>query len=342
MQSSRIADPRHASCGARVAPRVANAHCCRSPERSMTSNFKGVALISLGIVLAAFAALASYWLSYKHLPARRLYSERWMARASLRAMTEQVTESIQRGVWPHDAFSILSYGDGETVAFIIAHIPKDQQIDDCDMGHVGNALQEITNQDPGNFGRDWLSWWKTNSGKRVVDWVSDGFEMHGISVSTNGGNGQVNRLLAVVGQDTSGTNVAKYPSYVSRNAIRWLRDLNVRPIDYILTNDVSRMSPDALTGLRKYGMLYSPGAGPSEIDQRLWKRRSASYKTFRFNWFCDTRVFDMLPLAVAACGIAMILGGMKIRRTRPSTVTSTRGTPAAGAPGAPGFRSGHG
>ena len=304
----------------------------------MTNRVKGLAILAAGISLSALAGYAGYWLSYKQLPARRIRSAQWVRNASMEAFTAQVMMSIRRGVWPHDAYSIFSYGDEDTVAFILEHLPPDVQIDDCDYGHIQDALRTITNQDPGRYGRDWLAWWKTNEHKAVTEWVRDGFAVRGIGVTTSGAPVEVATLLSILGQNFGGTNRPAYPPYMVHNARRWLRDLGVRPVDYALTN--SSLSPEALTGLRRYDMLYQDGW--QVADTRLWKRGRHHPEPPRLNWYTDTWAFDSIPPLLLLSGVLLAKLGISIWRTRPSTVTSTRGTPPADAPGAPGFRPSHG
>ena len=285
-----------------------------------------------GLALTAVSISGLYFISYQYRPCRHLNSRRWRENASFAAMESEVKRSIRRGVWPHDTFAVLSYGNAGTVRFIVDHLQPDEQIDDCFKGHAADALRAITNQDPGTGGRAWLEWWRTNQTKTEVEWVRDGFAHHGIAVSTNGTPAQVVELLALLGKSGTSARNGAPPPYLFHNALRWLRDLGVRSFDFAQSNDVSRLSSEVQLGLKRYAMLGSAASdwGP---DQRLWKRTRDQGRSAELDLVNDTLAPDVGLVLVGVLGVWLLAGAPTGRRTMPRGAPMERATVAAKAGG---------
>ncbi|MBN1917207.1 MAG: PQQ-binding-like beta-propeller repeat protein [Verrucomicrobia bacterium] len=88
----------------------------------------------------------------------------------------------------HDDYIHLIYiGDESSVPFLIWSLRWEERSPDgsmvCTKAHCLEALEQITNNDPGCEHEDWQRWWRANRRKSRREWIFDGFKAAGYVVS---------------------------------------------------------------------------------------------------------------------------------------------------------------
>ena len=88
----------------------------------------------------------------------------------------------------HDAYiDLIRVGDESSVPFLIRSLKWHPRSPDgsmvCTKGHCLEALERITNNNPGYEYEDWKRWWRENRRKTRQEWIFDGFRAAGPPVS---------------------------------------------------------------------------------------------------------------------------------------------------------------
>jgi hypothetical protein len=181
------------------------------------------------LFVSAMIAFAWFiWLA----PVKRINSENWWKHHSNLAIWEEEQKSVFRAGVTHDVgISIGRWGDKDWATWIVNHIQPGQEIGNCESGHLGEALAEITNHQLEPVADVWLAWWQTNQTKSQVEWIREGFAEKGIILHEPLTTNNMIDLLLLSRLSTNSQIYANTPSSLRgglrMNAFRWLRDSGV-------------------------------------------------------------------------------------------------------------------
>lgn len=183
----------------------------------------GYGLLTFGSVLAF---LWHYWL----VPWRRSNSIAWQIEHTPRGQWLEIQKRIQRFGLDHDSsIAIGRYGDERWMEWTVRTLKTDSPETTCGEGqfHLADAPLYITNQRVTKL-CDWAVWWATNKTKSQVEWIRDGFRERGLELQPQLTASNTVALLNLIAAKQT-------PSYLSYNAMRWLRFFEFKPASFDLT-----------------------------------------------------------------------------------------------------------
>ncbi|MHC4796114.1 MAG: hypothetical protein ACYTF1_05675 [Planctomycetota bacterium] len=218
-------------------------------------------LLLVGIIsLIGAVAGSTYWF-YFLTPLKKLYDTQWLDNHSHYAIWAELQKSLKRNGGSHDEFMRLGYyGNEEWVRWLINKLP--QSSDDggmcCTVGLMYGALGIMTNQELAYKPDAWISWWERNKDKTQVEWIREGFEIHGVSLQSPLTQENIISLLRILGRK----DIKRGHPY---NAYRWLRDsFFVVDLSKFSYADLPEENPEEVfEGIKRYNYYrgYYPGGG---------------------------------------------------------------------------------
>lgn len=217
----------------------------------MFARYRNFVILAIGTLLIFVGAYAGYWWFYRLAPARRTLDPAWVLSHSQQEFWQEVQKGIHRGFWTHDdGFHVGRCGDKSWAEWIMTHTEPDTDMH-CfgPHSHSATAMRYLTNQDAGESAKEWLIWWDTNKDKSQIEWISDGFKEHGVTVGLQPTPEQTEQLLALLSaSDTDEENVV--PTFVRYNAFRWLRDSGFQPAAHVVSQN--GLSAQQAAGILEY------------------------------------------------------------------------------------------
>ncbi|NQT85088.1 hypothetical protein HQ563_18885 [bacterium] len=237
----------------------------------MTKRRKRRILLFIGITSLLLATAVSFLWFYWLGPLRAYVRRGGLYPDCLRAKKEwaKTKRRIRRTGWAHDDFvTVGRYGDKQFAAEMIRRMKPGQDISACSQGHKDTALRMITNQDAGDIVEDWQEWWQVNRDKTQEEWIREGFEQSGLTLHSPLTHKDIRSLLAVIGTTKEDTHPPRFAAqrHLRNNAMRWLRDSDVDPRDFTMSDLAGDEADAVLHGLLLYTRwvahspkYYSPG-----------------------------------------------------------------------------------
>jgi len=185
-------------------------------------------------------------------PLRHAIDPDWLRRHSTDAYWSEIKISIHRLGWSHDdGWPAGFYGDAEFMNSVMSHTHADDDISSCMAGHRDNAFRMISNHDLGEDAAAWLRWWSENKSKSQVEWIRDGFAVHGVIVNIPPEPSDAEPLLRLLG-NTSTNESDQIHDFLKYNAFRWLRDSDFNPVAFAISNVTDSTEPTVKAGLLEY------------------------------------------------------------------------------------------
>jgi hypothetical protein len=207
-----------------------------------------------GVLLVGTTLYAGYQWHFVFSSYRKIYDYEWQYYHSevayWYAMEDAMGQSLKMGFLPHEAGRFVAqWGDKEWTRRLIEGVKSGElEFNSCSDGHIEGTLQTMTNQDLPDEKDAWVAWWEENKDKTQEEWIRDGFEDAGVTVTDELTDELTLELLIILGslslqknehgenedeqieqQETSedSENIEyDYPTCCSFNAYRWLRDHN--------------------------------------------------------------------------------------------------------------------
>ena len=209
-----------------------------------------VTLCLSGVALISFALFTGYRWYYKLAPSKKVLDPEWVSAHSPEAYWNEVQAGIRRGQWNHDdGFAVGRNGDKSWATWIMTRVEPNTSMGclGSQYYHSATAMEYITNQRVGENSDDWLAWWENNASTSQLEWISDGFKLHDISLDPSPTSNQVKSLLDVLGEKKSDDDDNEYLRY---NAFRWLRDSGFDPVEFVVGD--ADLSDTHMAGLHEY------------------------------------------------------------------------------------------
>ncbi len=253
----------------------------------MTKRRKRRVFLSLGVFSLLLAGGVSFFWFYWFGPLRAYYRRGgpigYPDLLGGKKEWGKTKKRIRRTGWEHDDFvTVGRYGDIEFAAEMIRQMKRGQEISQCYEGHKDSALRMITNQDPGDTVEDWQEWWRANKAKTQEEWIREGFEQAALTLHSPLTKEDIRSLLAVIGTTKEDTHPPRFAAqrHLRHNAMRWLRDSDVDPRDFAMSDLAGDGADALLRGLVLYTRwaahfpkYYSPGVlsiGMAVGDEKDW------------------------------------------------------------------------
>ena len=273
-------------------------------SRHQQGVWRGVAVL---LLLSGF--FCGYWWFYKLAPARRTLSPEWNTSHSEREYWREIQKGIDRGLWFCDyGYTVGRCGDKVWAEWIMAHVKPEMSMSSCmgsGLAHSATAMRLITNQDAGKNAEDWLRWWEKNKSKSQIEWISDGFRQHGLSVKIPPSPDQIPSFLELIGKPKT-LGQSRADKHLRYNAFRCLRDSGFEPVAYALANRT--VSPEVERGLLEYVQMKRPWPQASDVGVLPIGGKDASMEPRPLPFMLETRfqiaanaiVFGQILLGLAA------------------------------------------
>ena len=209
-------------------------------------------LLLFGVLLLAATLWAGYEWFYVMSPWRRADYCWWKFDHWDQAACSEYEEAFKRGKYNHESGGFLGInGDKSTVEWMIADLKPGEELG-CHTGHSEDALAHLTNQAYSLDANDWLDWWEINKDKTQEEWMRDGFEQIGITLSEELTDEDIIELLTILGY--GGKENQRGQQYCF-NAYRWLRDNDFNWYGFEYEKILNSDDPEAVyRGLQEYKM----------------------------------------------------------------------------------------
>lgn len=287
--------------------------------------WKRTVLLLLGVLLllSSLAMVAGcYWLI---VPFRNLGNPEWLERHTSLAILEEADRYYRHVGRPHHDMGdyVAAFGDKSWVERILKAMQEGRTAYGCSFGHLGESLECLTNQSPGEDAKDWLQWWETNKDKSQGEWILDGFAEMGITLSKEPSLADAPQLLLVLGS----TNLnlperLKWPRRV--NAFRFLRDRRFDPRSIRWTDFAEEDRETAWLGLCNYSHLLAQYPPPMWQDAATAYAATPRFAAIAFGTIAGT----------ALLGLGCLFWRRRLGNTRVFSPPSPHGSPASSPPSA--------
>ncbi|HEU6448413.1 MAG TPA: hypothetical protein VFV23_08255 [Verrucomicrobiae bacterium] len=213
-------------------------------------------IFGFGFILIA-AAIAFFWFVWL-IPLKHIYSRDWNENHSTYRYWIEAQKTVGRVGVTHDVgIEIGKWGDEKWVARIITKLKPNQEIGGCENSHLGEALEDLTNQGLGTKSDAWIAWWKTNQNKTQLEWIRDGFEKQGIQLQKPLTTNNIIALLKLINPSPWSVFSTNQFSHTLRyNAMRWLRDSGFRAQQFDLSLIPEKDRDQIIFALLEYAQWY--------------------------------------------------------------------------------------
>jgi len=291
-------------------------------------------------VLALGAAVFGVWFWISSFQPARAYNEdiwrptgentprRWMG----------IRDRMRRGFFLHDDMIRLRFiGDTESIERLMTRLPDTGRIQGC-LGsagppHAAEALSGLTAHTVGDTAEEWHQWWQQHRGKSQAILIREAFIPLGIDPQRSPTREQALQLLRLAGAASDPGSDKSQDGFTpdhdpgrSRNALRILRDHNIKP-EIVTHTDLLDPDGEALfRGLKRYidfrvrypvtnraGVVFGSWAGDITFHFRDGDGFGPGYKMLARRWMPG-----LWFAGVAALAAGGLWGGWRLWRSRGS------------------------
>ena len=221
--------------------------------------------ITFGVLLLSGAGLLAWLWFYMLEPMRRFADLRWGSLHSELARWEKEQEHYLRTGFAPDRMSpperLAFYGDKHWFEWLLGRLSgkgRWYEFEGCEACQF-SCLEGMANHSFDSVD-EWVRWYSANSGKTQEDWIQQGFEEKGFRIGLPPSKSDAVTLLGVLGTrssdsedvDSKGNQSFVAPYFLRYNAFRWLRDMGVDPIEFLLGRGQLVLSEEITNGLRQF------------------------------------------------------------------------------------------
>jgi hypothetical protein len=276
-----------------------------------------------GVLLFAATLWAGYEWFYVMSPWRRSCYCWWKSNHWEEASTREYEEAIKRGKDEHNPGSILArYGDRSTVDWIMEDLKPGGNVG-CP-SHFYRALGYQTNHWLGDESDDWIAWWEDNKDKTQEEWILDGFERIGISLSEELTEEDTVILLTLLGGGGVKQPLPEnhgYPPNYHFNAYRWLRDHDFYSPRFEYETVVNADQPEAvLRGLLKYES--NVWGYPKDFPLSKSPEKYEPPSSLKWNWAADAGI----PLTFCLSVLLINVSRGRVKKWKALKITPAEST----------------